>query len=96
MTPPPKADPPRRGRGSASGSGARLRAADERRSEMRAVLDAHERRIAALEKKRDDPVERELRWINKELEKPIVLPSPNALYRRARLRYHRARLEKLL
>jgi hypothetical protein len=44
----------------------------------------------------DDPVVRELWWIDRELAKPIVLPSPNALYRRARLRYHRARLEKLL
>jgi hypothetical protein len=44
----------------------------------------------------DDPVVRELLWIDRQLAKPIVLPSPTAVYRRARLRYHRARLEKLL
>jgi len=38
----------------------------------------------------------ELRWIDRELARPIVLRSENARYRRERLRFQRARLEKLL
>jgi len=43
-----------------------------------------------------DPVRDELRWIDRELARPIVLRSENARYRRERLRFQRARLEKLL
>jgi len=44
----------------------------------------------------DDPVRDELRWIDRKLARPIVLRSENARYRRERLRYQRARLERLL